>query len=125
MSSKVRKVKTNNSSNNEMPMDCKDVLALVSLKETNGGFTYLDFTLHRVHQSKHKGKIRLPQRFLARNRGSLHKAIDEACDFIERHQAHPELAIQEVQKEHTKHSANAVGNKDAVKPTELIVRDAA
>ena len=89
-----------------------DAVAIVWLREANGGVTYLDFTLQRCYQSKQKRCVCSSDRFFARNKQSLHELIDQATDFVERHQAFPERALEAVRKQRNPRDARA--SKDRI-----------
>jgi len=96
-----KKKKKNTPTPTDVPIitfEAHDMVASVWLRQANGGVTYLDFTLHRTYQSKRRRSLSTSDRFLARNTSSLLDVVQKAAKFVERHQAHPELARQEAAK---------------------------
>ena len=57
------------------------VAANVFQRVAVGGFEYLDFSISRAWKTP-GGKEGYSQNFFSRNRDSIHKVVDEACDFI-------------------------------------------
>ena len=93
-----KKKKKNTPTASDAPIitfEAHDMVASVWLRQATGGVTYLDFTLHRTYQSKQRRNLSTSDRFLARNTSSLLDVAQQAAKFIERHQAHPELAPHE------------------------------
>jgi len=102
------------------PIQVGNSLAIIYLRETKCGISYLEYKLRRKF-IQNTGEIQR-RNLLARDRESQHKAIDLAADFLEKYQHNPQLALEAARD---KSGTNNQSREDNSADIELVVRDAA
>ena len=66
----------------EHTIRCNEVIATITLRQSNAGFTYLDYSLGRVWRSQTTGKESHGSSFFEKNERDLIAAITEASTWI-------------------------------------------
>ena len=81
------------------------IVAAVSLRTTETGMSYLDFSLERLYENK-AGKWQRSKNYFSQNAEAIAQVAQQAKEFIEQHRDNPEEAAEQVTAERVHPAAN-------------------